>query len=553
MSETVIPTMPPNPTLRAMVEAVFRHGSMFAATAGSIFLIAVLVTLFTPRTYLSEMDVLVRNQRPDYLLTPERSTGQVQQTEVTEEGINSEVEVLKSRDLADEVLDPRWLTEPLASHTDREIRAHETSVTKFEKNLNVEPVRKSNVIRATYLARSPREAAETLQRLLAAFLEKQRDIERSPGASAFFASEADRYKRELDDAERQLADFQQSRGIVSLSAREATFEGQINALEDQMRSTQVQLTDTGDRVASDLRQLASTTPRQPTMQRSIPNTEAISQLSAALNTYQNRRTELLQRYQPTDRLVVEVNRQIADTSAALAAIRAGNSDESTTDVNPVYQQLKAALATSTADEDALRGRLADQTAQRDRLRRQLSGVEGATVDYGTLETRVTELQNNYQLYTQKKNEAAIADAMNQHQLLNVAVSEQPTFSARPYRPVVWLNLGMGLFAALFAGACVVFFAELGRETICAPYELEEISKAPVLATIPLVEHGFARGFAGESTEEMGPGARGPERSASVSRWADEPHAGDGPGVSQSLEAVASGGQDSRERNGARPA
>ena len=494
--------MPGNSTGRAAAEALFRHRSLFIAVAGLILVVTVLVIVFTPRTYVSEMNVLVRNARPDYLLSPERSNGQLTQNEVTEERVGSEMEVLKSRDLADVVVDPSWPKTPLSQRRDSEIRAHEKAVAEFSKHLTVESLRKSNMIRVAYVASTPMQATDTLDRLLEAFLAKQGEIERSTGASSFFGSEAARYKDDLDKAQQQLAAFQQNSQIISLPTREATIETQINLIEDSMRSAQVQVTEAANRVSSDRHQLAAQPDRQATMQKSVPNLEAIQQLTTMLATYQNKRTELVTRYQPSDRLVVEVNQQIANTTAALTAAKNSGGTESTTDVNPLSQQLKAQLSTSTSDLAALQGRLADLTAQRDRLKQQLHDVEASTVDYTTLQSRVAELESNYQLYTQKKNEAGIADAMNQQQLVNVAVAERPTFSDKRYRPQILLDLGLGLFTALFLASCAVFFAELARETVDAPWELEAISTAPVLATVPVVDqhlHGsFGRSAGGGS-------------------------------------------------------
>jgi len=472
------------------VEALFRHSKLFLATAGTVLVATILITVLTPRTYQSEMNILVRNARPEYLISPERSNGQIVPADVTEERINSEIEVLRSRDVADVVVDPAWSATPAAERTEARSKAHEKSVVDFAKHLTVEPLRKSNVIHVTYVAGSPREATDTVERVLKAFLDKQHELERSTSASSFFANEASRYKSELDQAQEQLAGYQQNKQIVSLNDKETTLETQINSLEDEIRSTQVQLTEATERVASDKHQLALLPPRMPTQQRSVPNTQAVEQLTAILTNYQNKRTELLTRFQPGERLIAEVDQQIATTSAALANARATNGQESTTDVNPVYQQVKAVLATSTTDLAALRGRLSDLTVQHARLRKQLDDVEGSTVDYTTLQARVTELQNNYQLYSQKKNEAQISDAMDQQQLVNVAVAERPTFSAKTYRPQVLLNLLLGTLTAIFLGVCAVFYAELGRETISAPYDLEAISLVPVLATVPFIEETF---------------------------------------------------------------
>ena len=478
------PAAPGNSSLRATVEALFRHRVAFVVTVLLVLLVTVLITIFTPREYQSEMNILVRNARPDYLISPERSTGQILQRDVTEERINSEIEVLRSKDVADAVVDPAWSARPMSQRPDEAVKAHEKAVLEYSKHLSVDLLRKSNVIHVAYLAGSPRDATDTVERLLKAFLAKQREIERSTGASTFFANEADRYKLQLDAAQRELAEYQQTRGIVSLGTRETTLETQINALDDAVRSTQVQLTEAQNRVGSDRRQLSSMPERVSTQQRTVYNLQSVEQLTGELTQLQNERTKRLARYQPGDRLVTELTEQIATTSAALERARTNNGQEATTDVNPVHSQVKSVLAASETDLAALRGRLADQTAQRDRLRTQLSGVEGSTVDFTTLQTRVAELQNDYQLYSQKKNEAEIADAMDQQQLVNVAVAERPTLAAKPYRPQVLLNFALGTFTALFLGAVVVFFAELGRETIAAPYELEAISSAPVLATVP---------------------------------------------------------------------
>jgi uncharacterized protein involved in exopolysaccharide biosynthesis len=481
--------IPGNSTARATAEALFRHLRLLLGVFAAILLGTVLWTIFTPATYESEMNVLVRNARPDYLLSPERSNGQLTQNEVTEERVGSEMDVIRSRDLADAVVDPNWLKTPLAERSSAEVKAHDQAITAFEKHLYVESLKKSNVIRVAYDTTDPRQANETLTRLLNAFLAKQRDIERSTGASAFFAAEATRYKNDLDQAEQALAAFQQNNQIVQIGPRESTLQTQIDLLDDSLRAAQVQTTEAENRVASDKHQMALQPARQATSQRSVPQLETIQQLTAILTNYQNKRTELLTRYQPTDRLMIEVNKQIDDTAAALATARANNGQEATTDVNPVYQQLKANLSTSMADLAALRGRLSDLTAQRDTLKRQLSEVEGSAVEYTTLQSRVTELEGNYQLYTQKKNEAGIADAMNRQQLVNVAIAEQPTFSNKRVKPQIAVNLALGLFTGLFLGGCAVFFAEVGRETIAAPWELEEISRAPVLATVPLLSGG----------------------------------------------------------------
>ena len=74
--------------------------------------------------------------------------------------------------------------------------------------------------------------------------------------------------------------------------------------------------------------------------------------------------------------------------------------------------------------------------------------------------------------------------MNENRLLNVAVQQYPTFSITPYRPKPLLDLAIGVFTAIFLACFMVFFVEVGRDTIANARELERVTGYPVLATVP---------------------------------------------------------------------
>lgn len=486
-SATPIPSQK-STTAKAVFESIFRYRRRLAVTFLVIMTLVVVYLLVMPRQYQSEMTILVRNARPDYQITPERSNGTTPQPDVTEERINSEIEVLRSRDVSDLVVDPSWTN---SNKTSAAIKAHEKAVLKLDKHLKIELQRKSNVIHVAYDAHSPQLATATVERLLTAFLLKQHELERSSGASSFFAAEQARYKHDLDDAQGKLAAFQQTHHLVSLPDKEAALEQQIVDLETQLRATEVQTGELSRRLIAGKQQARTLAPRQVTQQRTVPNILAMEQLGTMLATYRNQRTALLTKFPPTDRLVQEVDRQIANTTEALAQARDINASENATDVNPAWQQNSSALAQNFVDLSAARTRRDALALQLSVLQSELTGIEGSTVEYNTLLARVTELQGNFQLYSQKRTEAQVSNAMDQQQLVNVAVAERPTFSPTPSSPKIGLTLGMGAFAALFFAACTIFFAEMGRDTIAAPFELEAISRTPVLATVPLLAYGFS--------------------------------------------------------------
>jgi len=473
-------------SLRPIVESAFRYYKLWWLVVLCIVFLTVLYACLAPREYRSEMDILVQNKRGDSQISPDRVNGEITVNGVTEEQINSEIEILTSRGLANEVVNPRW-NEPgyQASLNQKQLKDHEKAVAQFQKHLSISLVRKSNVIHANYTASDPVTAKNNLDRLLSAFLEKQRDIAQPPGTAKFFADQAANYKRELDDAQQKLAEYQQQQNIVSLQDTEQALDRSINDAQAELRMTDAQLGSIQKQLGTQTRQLKSLPSRQMTQIRTLPNDYSVERLNTMLAELQNQRTSLLTKFTPNDRLVQQVEKQIADTKAALKNAAAMTSQEHDSDVNPVWQTVTSSIIQNETQKESLKAKRAVLSDQVTKLQKQLADVEGSTVPYSTLKQRVTDLQSNFQLYTQKRDEAQIADAMNQNRLLNVAVAQSPTYSILPYRPRPLIDIVLGTFTAFFLASFMVFFAEMGRSTFASAPEVERISRYPVLAPVPL--------------------------------------------------------------------
>jgi polysaccharide biosynthesis protein PslE len=489
-------------SLRQIVEAMFRHRRLWCLVVVLVLFASIVYTLLRPRQYRSEMDILVQNTRADDQITPSRVNGTITINGVTEEQINSEIQMLESPSLANVVVDPQWNSRPIGSLTQTQYQAHDKAVANFEKHLSVELIRKSNVIHVAFIAPNPKTATDSLNRLLAAFLTQQREIAQPPGTAEFFADQASRYKGELDQAQQQLADYQQQHQIVSLGDSEQNGDREINDAETDLRNTDAEISEVTQRLATETRQLKSIPTRQTTQQRIMPNDYSVERLNTMLAELENERTSLLTKFTPEDRLVQEVDKKIADTKEALKNAQAMTSRETASDVNPVWQTLTGSIIQGESERQALRAKEAALKQQIAGLRTSLSGVEGATVAFTTLRQKVTDLENNYQLYAQKRDEAEMADAMNENRLLNVAVQQNPTYNVVPFRPKPLVDVVLGGFTAIFLASFLVFFAEIGRETIANAGELERVAMLPVLATVPLE---LARGDRhGESISDSAP-------------------------------------------------
>ena len=148
------------------------------------------------------------------------------------------------------------------------------------------------------------------------------------------------------------------------------------------------------------------------------------------------------------------------------------SQEHDSDINPVWQTVTGAIIQNETQTRSAEGQESCFGDQITKMQKQLADAEGSAVPFTTLKQKVTDLQNNFQLYTQKRDEAQMADAMNQNRLLNVAVAQSPTFSILPVRPRPVVDIVLGTFTALFLASFLVFFAEMGRSTFATAPEVE---------------------------------------------------------------------------------
>src|ERR1035437_5603031 len=178
-------------------------------------------TLQMPKQYESHMKFLVKNERADVVVTADSTTASGYRSELTEEQVNTEIELLNSDSLLRQVVEKCGLEKRESSNgsvaAERLPVAIEKAVTRLQKDLKISPVRKANVIEVDYTANNPHLAAAVLRQLADSYLEAHLRLHSTPGTYEFFASQTARYQNELKDAEAKLAEFRQRDNVVMLA------------------------------------------------------------------------------------------------------------------------------------------------------------------------------------------------------------------------------------------------------------------------------------------------------------------------------------------------
>jgi len=475
-------------TLRDLLAIGFRHKRAFLLCFVGILLGTLAAVLLLPATYESTAQIVVKRERVDPVVTAEKNDPAQVVSEVSEEELNSEAQLILSEDVLrkaviDSGLDKRTslLSSLFAESEDQKIAK---AVDKMKGTLKVEPLKKTNVVQITYSAHDPRLAARVLGNVITAYVEKHVAVNRPPGQLKFFEEETDRYKHDLDQAEEQLKKFSQEQsGVAPQISRDITLQ-KLNDFSASLEQTRAEMAATEQKIHELERQSGTTPDRLTTEMRETDNGAVLQGLKSQLLTLELKRTELLTKYQPGYRLVQEVDKQIADTRLSITTEESKPLKEQTTNRNPTYAWINEELAKAKSDYSALQARAtATQAIVGVYQSRAHQLEENGFVQQDLLRTAKAN-EDNYLLYLHKREEARIADALDQTRILNIGMVQQPTVPLSPTRSP-WMFGLVGVLMAGMVSVGLVFTREYLDSSFRTPSEVLSELNIPVLASVPL--------------------------------------------------------------------
>jgi len=477
-------------SLRDGAGAIFRRKTLVLVTFLTVIMGTALVTFLLPNRYESRIKILVKNQRVDVAITPEATAGApapAADAEVTENQINSEIELLTSKDLLTQVVKDTGLanneSDLLGRALPEPIRI-EKAVNRLTKDLSINAVRKANIITINYASGSPQLSASVLKKLGDLYLEKHLKLNHPTGATDFFQGKTDEYESQLKQAEQKLTDFQQSNNLVVLSQQKDLTLQRTAEAKAKMLDADTAYNEATNRIARVEQQLAAIPKRITTQSRQLPNQYSAERLNTMLVELQNKRTQLLTKFRPEDRLVREVDEQIRTTQNALDRAEQRTSVEEATDLNPLRQTLETELSRARLDQSGAKARRDTVAGQLTQYEGALKKLEADTAKHDDLQREKKEAEDNYQLYSKKREEARIADELDKQKITNVSIAEAATVAQLPSWPNRPLNFLLGFCLAAFLSVTSVFSAEMLSDAVYSPRQLEALTGAPVLATVP---------------------------------------------------------------------
>jgi len=402
----------------------------------------------------------------------------------SDEYLETQYRVLKSRTLAERVVRelklfayPEWnrkrsvldlyRTDPPAdaleavqhnpNQVDPDNIAYRNTVENVVKDVDVRPVRRSNLVEVAFSSTDPRLAAAVTNSLAANHIDRNLEVkfEATQRASEWLRGQLVGLKGRLEQAEDKLQAYARRNDIIFVDEKQTASNEKLRQLETEFTKAQ------GERIQSEsaYKSVAQGQLDAP----GVLENKLIQDLSNSLNELTREYARITQFSKPDYPQALQVKRQI----------------------DSVQKNLDSAKRALIANKEQLfraaerREQMLSEAAQQQR--KVVADIAERSIQYGILKR---EVDTNKQLYEGLLNRMREAEVSAGLKASNIRIVDPAQVPKRPVRPKVLLNLFLGVFVGLGLGIGLAFLEEHLDNSVKNPDDVERLLHLPALGVIP---------------------------------------------------------------------
>jgi uncharacterized protein involved in exopolysaccharide biosynthesis len=484
----------------------FKRRVLVASIAIGVPVAVGVVSLLLPRTYEVSATLVVNRSRAEMQLAPSDSA-QVIVNQLTEQDLNSEIEILKSREMIEEVLrvlqvdeasrpsgsGPRGVVGSLREAVQgQQLSSFNAFVVSLQEKLDIRAVRRSTAIRISLRSEDPEWATRVVKTLTERYLERRTERFQSPQVVSFFEEQMREAEQRLAESQAALEQYLDGTSITivggaegadSLAAQKELVMGRLDRLESVLADAAVAYEGQLREVES-LRQQLRQEPERLASSNRANQGAATEEIERAIAALELERDALLQEFKPDSRHVRDIDTQIAMAEQRLEQARGGLNVDGT-EPNPVFLMLKGELLRAESELEGARARITPLEAQVAGYRKELDDLNDRSFVVEGLRRRTQAAEEDYLLYRKKHEEARASAAMDQEKFVNVTIAQPAREPLRPVPRGLVHRLAAALMVGVLGGCGSAFVLEqfLVRSFTTAD-DVERFLGIPHIASIP---------------------------------------------------------------------
>lgn len=349
--------------------------------------------------------------------------------------------------------------------------------TGIGRSLKIDTAPGAPVVRLSYQGTDPQVAAKVLNTLLEEYLAYRRTVLMTPESGAL-AAQRRAFQARLDQEDAAYQNFLTSNQIGDFDADRTTLSQLAAQVEQSQLTNDAALKEKAGRLAVIDHELAGLAPEVVLYHDADPTAQT------KLADLKVQRESLLSRYKPGAQPVKDMDAQIAQLEAGIAAGRTQSRGAERTGLNPVYQTFQTEKLQLAAEIDGLRQTGAELASEMNQLTERRLRLAKLEPQYRALSLDRDALQSNLKDLAAKAAESEASDGIAAATNDNIRIVEraQPATQGKSLRkPVLALGVLFAAFTALCAGLLRMFL----RPGLPTPASAGRTLDLPVLGAAAL--------------------------------------------------------------------
>jgi len=463
---------------KELLLVVVRRRKLVLSVWGIVLAVALGAIFFLPPLYRAKASVLLSSDRAEVSAASNKPTELSRNGQMSDGEISSQLIILMSRDLVEDVLGEMGIKPEGNEETShwspvgwlrtayRHLHHLENvepssplygSSTKVLEHVDASRVGQSNVIEIGFTGPDPVWAKDFINRVTNAYIERHSRLQQITEAESFFTKQSEILQQKLGASESALKELREKAG--SLAGQQAEIHQRANEFAADLARTRIARAEEEQRVAFLERAASGATGGRTA-------TPELLQLEA-------KRAELVGRYRPDSERVRDIDQQIQRLRSALSGYDSVSSGAGANDLTSA----RATLA-------ALRGKEEAVTKQADEYRKQAEMLDAQNFDLARLERQVKLDEEAYLSYVRTAEESRLSNALEQSKLMNLIVLEPASVPVVPVSPKRGQLLLVGLMGGLGFGIAAALLRDRFDTTLKTAADVRRYGKVEVLTVLP---------------------------------------------------------------------
>lgn len=470
--------------LRECLTIFFRDLRIITIMAVVPLVISLLLLMVAEKKYVANATLLVRIGK-EFLYRPDVSENSNAPMPIAfdrEQILKSEVEILRSRDLAESVLLTVGTERifPKLSGGDPEAR-HQSALRALHGAIDAVIVKETNVIEVSFAHPDSQIAANVVNALVDAYLSKRRSIFSDP-RYIFIKEQADSFKSRLTEYEEKIYEFQKQTGIISYASQRDYLLQRRDEVANRLRQVEADLAENTEKLKS-LRANGGKVLTNSVLYTDTGPDEVTNSTDKRLVDLRQKEERLRARYRDDHPMIADLRLEIAALEAQRAEHLKTRVDPSRTGRSQARETIEVAIVTYQAQADsaaALKETLTHQLAE---LNTSLNNLAEKQVELERMQREKEVIATSYQEYFRKLDQARIEEQIEGEKSNNIRIVQAalPPLEAKSPRKAILIS---GIVLSLVSAVVTAFVREIMRDAFLSHDKLTRTLGLRVLISLP---------------------------------------------------------------------